>query len=61
MVRISAIVDACFSVIVDGETASLTTRRGGAQARVVNVAQPSTISLKRPPARGVLVPGSGFD
>jgi hypothetical protein len=45
-VRISAIVDAHFSLIVDGETASLRTRRGGAQALELNVAQSSTISLK---------------
>ena len=47
-VRISAIVDARFSLIVDGETASRRTRRGGAQALRLNVAQSSTISLKRP-------------
>ena len=45
-VRISAIVDARFSLIVDGETASLKVRRRGAQAPGRNVAQPSTISLK---------------
>ena len=44
--RISVIVDAHFSLIVDGETASSRARRGGAQVRVVNVAQSSTISLK---------------
>jgi hypothetical protein len=47
--RISAIVDARFSLIVDGETASRRTRRGGAQALGSNVAQSSTISLKRSP------------
>jgi hypothetical protein len=46
-VRISAIVDGHFSLIVDGETASSRARRGGAQVRGGNVAQPSTISLKR--------------
>jgi hypothetical protein len=46
-VRISAIVDAHFSLIVDGQTALLRTRRGGAQALGLNVAQASTISLKR--------------
>jgi hypothetical protein len=49
--RISAIVDACFSLIVDGETASRRTRRGGAQALGLNVAQSSTISVKRSPLR----------
>ena len=44
--RISAIVDAHFSLIVDGETASRRTRRGGAQALGLNVSQSSTISLK---------------
>ena len=52
-VRISVIVDARFSLIVDGETASSRMRRGGAQAPVLNVAHPSTIGLKRPPARAV--------
>ncbi|MDP1901904.1 MAG: hypothetical protein Q8K96_15835 [Rubrivivax sp.] len=51
--RISVIVDARFSLIVDGETASSKARRGGVQAPGVNVAQPSTISLKRSPAMGV--------
>ena len=45
--RISAIVDARFSLIVDDETASSRVRRGGAQAPGVNVPRPSTISLKR--------------
>jgi len=45
--RISVIVDARFSLIVDGETASSRMRRGGAQALRLNVAQSSTISLKR--------------
>ena len=35
--RISVIVDARFSLIVDGETASSRVRRGGAQARGLNV------------------------
>ena len=52
-VRISVIVDAHFSLIVDGETASSKARRGVAHARVRNVAQASTISLKRSAARGV--------
>jgi hypothetical protein len=39
--RISAIVDACFSLIVDGVSASSWTGAGGAQARVA-------IYLKRP-------------
>ena len=45
--RISAIVDGCFSLIVDGETASPGWRWGSAQALGLNVAQSSTISLKR--------------
>jgi hypothetical protein len=52
--RISAIVDARFSLIVDGETVSSMTRRGGAQALGLNVAQSSTISLKRPPTGTVM-------
>ena len=59
--RISAIVDARFSLIVDGETASRRTRRGGAQALSLNVAQSSTISLKRSPVRPVWEPGLGLD
>jgi hypothetical protein len=54
--RISAIVDARFSLIVDDETASRRTRRGGAQALGLNVAQSSTISLKRSPVRPVSQP-----
>ena len=50
--RISAIVDARFRLIVDGETASSRVRRGGAQVPGSNVAQASTISLKRVPAKG---------
>jgi hypothetical protein len=46
-VRISAIVDGCFNLIVHGETASARRRWGGAQAPGWNVAQSSTISLKR--------------
>ena len=53
-VRISVIVDARFSLIVDGETASRKTRRGGAQALGLNVAQSSTISLKRSPVACVI-------
>ena len=45
--RISAIVDGCFSLIVDGETASPGWRWGSAQALGWNVAQSSTTSLKR--------------
>ena len=60
-VRISAIVDARFSLIVDGETASPRARRGGAQVPGRNVAQPSTISLKHPPTRVVRVPVLGLD
>ena len=45
-VRISAIVDGCFSLIVDGETALPEGRWGSAQALGLNVAQSSTISLK---------------
>jgi hypothetical protein len=52
--RISAIVDAHFSLIVDGETALRRTRRGGAQALGLNVAQSSTISLKRSPVACVI-------
>ena len=59
--RISAIVDARFSLIVDGETASSRVRRGGAQVRVVNVAQASTISLERSAARTVLGPALGLN
>ena len=51
-VRISAIVDARFSLIVDGQTASIRRRRGGAQAPGWNVAHASTISLKRPSPTG---------
>jgi hypothetical protein len=58
---ISAIVDAHFSLIVDGETASSRVRRGGAQAPDVNVAQASTISLKRFPFRVVPGPVLGLD
>ena len=53
-VRISVIVDAHFSLIVDGETALVRTRRGGAQALGLNVAQSSTISLKRSPVACVI-------
>ena len=60
VLRISVIVDARFSLIVDGETASSRVRRGGAQVPVVNVAQASTISLKRPRARGLSGLGLGF-
>ena len=59
--RISAIVDARFSLIVDGETAPSRVRRGGAQVPGSNVAQPSTISLKRPPTRVVPGPVLGLD
>ena len=45
--RISVIVDGCFSLIVDGETAASKGRWGSAQALGLNVAQSSTISLKR--------------
>jgi hypothetical protein len=45
--RISAIVDGCFSLIVDGQTALSQGRWGSAQALGLNVAQSSTISLKR--------------
>ena len=55
LLRISAIVDARFSLIVDDETASSKARRGGVQVPGWNVAQPSTISLKRPSTR--VVPG----
>ena len=62
MVRISAIVDAHFSLIVDGETASFRARRGGAQALGLNVAQSSTISLKPTVVKGMpgLVLGLSF-
>ena len=60
-VRISAIVDARFSLIVDGETASSRTRWGGVQAPGRNVAQPSTIGLKRPFTRVVPGPVLGLD
>lgn len=55
-VRISAIVDARFSLIVDGETVSSRTRRGGVQALGSNVAQSSTISLKPPPGLATMAP-----
>ena len=58
--RISAIVDARFSLIVDGETASSKVRRGGAQAPGRNVSQPSTISLKRHLPRVVPQPVLGL-
>ena len=45
--RASVIVDACFRLIVDAETASSKTCLAGVQAPVVNVAQPPTISPKR--------------
>jgi hypothetical protein len=54
--RISAIVDGCFSLIVDGETASPGWRWGSAQALGLNVAQSSTISLKRAGVALVLGP-----
>ena len=60
LVRISAIVDTCFSLIVDGETALSRVRRGGAQVLGGNVAQPSTITLKRSRARGVAEPVFGL-
>ena len=60
-VRISVIVDARFSLIVDDETASSKARRRGVQVPGWNVAQPSTISLKRAPARGVSGLVLGFD
>ena len=47
VVRISVIVDACFNLIVDGKTALSKGRWGSAQAPGKNVAQSSTISLKR--------------
>ena len=59
LLRISAIVDARFSLIVDGETVSSMTRRGGAQALGLNVAQSSTISLKPPPLGPVAEPVFG--
>lgn len=59
MMHISAIVDGHFSLIVDDETVSRRQRRGHAQARGLNVAQPSTISLKRLSARGVEADGWG--
>ena len=58
--RISAIVDARFSLIVDGKTASSRVRRRGAQAPGWNVAQASTISLKRHLPRVVLQPVLGL-
>jgi hypothetical protein len=45
-VGISAIVDADFSVIVDGKSGLSVTRRRGAQVLGRNVSQSSTISLK---------------
>jgi hypothetical protein len=59
--RISAIVDACFSLIVDGETASSRARRGVAQAPGLNVAQSSTISLKPPPGWATMAPVLGLN
>jgi hypothetical protein len=59
--RISVIVDARFSLIVDGETASSRDRRVGAQAPVRNVAQPSTIRLKRRLSDGVSGPVLGLN
>ncbi len=54
--RISAIVDARFSLIVDGETASSRVRRGGAQARGLNVLTTRHCRCWKPPdsrSRGV--------
>jgi hypothetical protein len=61
VLRISAIVDAHFSLIVDGKTVSSRVRRGGAQAPGRNVAQPSTISLKRYASEGVSDPVLGLN
>ena len=47
MMRISAIVDAQFSLIVDGKSVPGRTCRGGMQVLGLNVAQSSTIRLKR--------------
>jgi hypothetical protein len=55
-VRISAIVDACFRLIVDSELALSMTRRGSAQVLGSMVSQSSTISLKR----AVVAPVSGL-
>jgi hypothetical protein len=46
-VRISAIVDACFRLIVDGKTRPSRTRRGGAQELRGLYDESCTISLKR--------------
>jgi hypothetical protein len=59
-VRISAIADGHFSLIVDDETVSRRVRGGDAQAHGLNVAQPSTISLKRLCARGAEADGWGW-
>ena len=45
--RISAIVDACFRLIVDGETAPSMDALGRRASTGLNVSQSSTISLKR--------------
>ena len=47
VLRISAIVDAHFSLIVDGKAVPGRTCRGGMQVLGLNVAQSSTIRLKR--------------
>jgi hypothetical protein len=60
-VRISAIVDARFSLIVDDETVSSKVSRGGSQARGPSVAQPSTISLKRASSEGMCEPILGLN
>jgi ABC-type nitrate/sulfonate/bicarbonate transport system permease component len=46
-VRISAIVDACFRLIVDGETAPSVTALRKRASSGLNISQSSTISLKR--------------
>jgi len=47
VLRISAIVDACFRLIVDGKSAPSMRALGKRASSGLNVAQSSTISLKR--------------
>ena len=52
--RISAIVDACFRLIVDGRFSAIVDAREVRASERVNVSQSSTISLKRTVAKRFL-------
>jgi len=54
VLRISAIVDACFRLIVDGKSVLPWRRWGKRTGTGLTVAQSSTISLKRPAVESVL-------